>query len=166
MESAIRCMTAGRASPGGGCKAGSDQRVVSLHGVFADSGRPLPHPKAGWDQVPTPASFFSGLSSVAGPAAWGPPLAVQQPVTISSQRRCPMFQLTLLKDRAIFLTGGGTGLGEVPWRCISPNLARACFSFGRRKSPSRKRAKRFTATAAPPLMPHATSATTMPSIPP
>jgi len=36
-----------------------------------------------------------------------------------------VFQHDMLKDRAIFLTGGGTA-SAVPWRCISPCSVRAC----------------------------------------
>lgn len=48
-----------------------------VHGVIADSGKPLPRPKAGWDQVPTPPLFLRIPRLLQGPTAWGTPAAAQ-----------------------------------------------------------------------------------------
>ena len=38
-------------------QSGKPAERRSFHGVIADSGKPLPRPTAGWDQVPTPPLF-------------------------------------------------------------------------------------------------------------
>jgi len=56
MEKASRRMAAGRAVLAAK-REGS--REAFIHGVIADSGKPRPRPRAGWDQVPTPPTVFS-----------------------------------------------------------------------------------------------------------
>src|SRR5260370_14844989 len=76
----------------------------------------------------------SGGSS--SPAQSEHPVAAVSPSigTILSERRCFVFQQDLLKGRAIFLTGGGTGLGRSMAVQVA-TLGARLFLVGRREEP-------------------------------
>ncbi len=161
MEKASRCIAAGRVT---GLQSGKPAKRRSFHGVIADSGKPLPAPEGGVGPGPHPAFVLN---------AGFPAIARLQTPAVLLRLRCSliqsrserwrfMFQPDLLKDRAIFLTGGGNPPSAAPWPCTSPSSGRDSSSIGRREEPLEP-AKRFTAMAALLLSPRAMSGNTLPS---